>query len=122
MQKWTKGKAKEKAEHDVFLDKAGYERILAAIPRLGKHISTSTVIEKFKIVGSIARALMRECVKNGSLRSVETHSKQTLYTPTAQVLEKVAAAEKEAAVKKDKAPKKKPEKGEKAEKGAEKEK
>lgn len=106
--KWTKGKVKEKADHAVFVDRATYDRILTGIPKLGKHISTSAVIEKFKVVGSIARILLRKCVESGSIKSVESHSKQTLFTPIAQVAEKAAVVveTKEAGAKKEKAPKK----------------
>jgi len=92
MQKWTKGKVKEKSDNAVFLDQATYDRILNSIPKLGKHISTSHLIDKFKIVGSVARIMLRRAVANGSIRSVEQHSRQALYTPVAQV-----AAEKPAA-------------------------
>jgi small subunit ribosomal protein S25e len=93
--KWTKGKVKEKADNAVFLDQATYDRLITGIPKLGKHISTSTLIEKYKIVGSIARTLLRRCVENGSIRPVESHSRQTLFTPIAQAVEatKVAAVE-----------------------------
>jgi len=105
--KWTKGKVKEKADNAVFLDRATYDRILTGIPKLGKHISTSALIEKFKIVGSIARILLKKSVENGSIRAIETHSRQTLYTPVAQLVEptKVAAETKAAPTKKEKAPK-----------------
>jgi hypothetical protein len=74
---------------------------------LGKHISTSALIEKFKIVGSIARIMLRKCVENGSIKAVETHSKQTLYTPIVQAAPVVAAvAENKEGAKKEKAPKK----------------
>jgi hypothetical protein len=44
---------------------------------------------------------LKKCVENGSLRSVENHSRQTIYTPIAQVAEKVAVVEtKEAGAKK----------------------
>lgn len=92
----------------MFVDRATYDRIITAIPKLGKHISTSALIEKFKIVGSIARTLLRKCVENGSIRAIETHSKQTLFTPVAQAVEKVVekAAETKGPAKKEKAPKK----------------
>ena len=57
--KWTKGKAKEKVDNAVFLDPAGYEKIMTAIPKLGKHISLSSVVEKYKVQGSIARILLK---------------------------------------------------------------
>jgi small subunit ribosomal protein S25e len=80
----------EKADHAVFLDHAGYDKIITGIPKLGKHISTSILVEKYKIVGSLARTLLRKCAETGSIRSVESHSRQTLYTPV-QVAEKPAA-------------------------------
>jgi len=57
--KWTKGKAKEKVDNACFLDQATYDKIMTAIPKLGKHISLSIVVDKFKIQNSIARILLR---------------------------------------------------------------
>ncbi len=57
--KWTKGKAKEKSENAVFLDQATYERLMTGIPKIGKHISVSSVIEKYKVIGGIARTLLQ---------------------------------------------------------------
>ena len=90
MQKWTKGKTKEKAEHAVFIDKETYDRMLTGIPKLGKHISVSAVIEKYKVVGSIARILLKTCEEKGTLKSVERHSKQALYYSTVAPVEKAA--------------------------------
>ena len=106
-QKWTKGKAKEKVDNAVFIDKATHERLLQGIPKIGKHISVPQVVDKYKIVGSIARALLRELVATGALKVVEQHSKQGLYTPAVVAAEKTAAVpEKEAG--KGKAQAKKP--------------
>lgn len=57
--KWTKGKAKEKVDNACFVDQATYDKIMTAIPKLGKHISLSIVVDKFKIQNSIARVLLR---------------------------------------------------------------
>lgn len=57
--KWTKGKAKEKSDNAVFLDQATYDRIMTGIPKLGKHISVSGVVEKYKVIGGIARTLLQ---------------------------------------------------------------
>jgi small subunit ribosomal protein S25e len=90
------------------LDRATYDKILTGIPKIGKHISTSLVIEKFKVVGSIARILLKRAAENGSIRSVETHSKQTIYAPVAQPEKAVDAEVKDTvAAKKEKAPKQK---------------
>lgn len=57
--KWTKGKAKEKSDNAVFLDQATYDRLMTGIPKLGKHISVSGVVEKYKVIGGIARTLLQ---------------------------------------------------------------
>ena len=88
-QKWTKGKAKEKVDHAVFVDKATYEKLITGIPKIGKHVSVSQVIEKFKVVGSIARLVLKQLSDSGALKATEQHSKQGLFTPVA-VAEKVA--------------------------------
>ena len=88
--KWTKGKVKEKSDHAVFLDQATHDKILTAIPKLGKHISLTLVVEKFKVVGSVARVMLRKAVNNGSIRATEVHSKQSLFTPTQAVADKPA--------------------------------
>lgn len=88
MQKWTKGKVKEKSDNAVFLDQATHDKILTAIPKIGKHISLTNVIEKFKVVGSVARILLRKAVANGSIKAAEEHSKQSLYYPAVTIAEK----------------------------------
>lgn len=66
---------------------------MTGIPKIGKHISTSGLIEKFKVVGSIARILLKKCVENGTIRSVDNHSRQALYTPIVQAEVKTVVAE-----------------------------
>lgn len=58
--KWTKGKAKEKSDNACFIDQATYDKLLTTIPKLGKHISVSAVIEKYKVLGSIARIMLKK--------------------------------------------------------------
>lgn len=57
--KWTKGKAKEKVDNACFVDQATYDKLMGAIPKLGKHISITSVVEKHKVQSSIARILLR---------------------------------------------------------------
>ena len=42
------------------------------------------------MVASIARVLLRKAANNGSIRATEVHSKQAIYTPTQQIVEKAA--------------------------------
>ena len=82
VKKWTKGKVKEKVNNAVFLDKAGYDKIMGDIPRMGKLISVATVIEKFKVGGSVARAILRQLIQSGALRRIDAHSKQFICAST----------------------------------------
>ena len=71
--------------------------MMTGIPKLGKHISISGIVEKYKVIGSIARMLLKELVANGTLKCIESHSKQAIYTPTVVPVEKAAVTtEKEA--------------------------
>ena len=79
--------------------------MLTAVPKLGKHISVTTVVDKFKVVGSIARVVLRNLHKNGTLKLVEKHSKQSLYAPTVAIAEKATTGN-EKEVKKGKKEKK----------------
>lgn len=69
--------------------------MLTGIPKLGKHISLTHVVDKYKVVASIARMLLRTLHKNGALKLSEKHSKQALYSPTVAIAEKVATTDKE---------------------------
>lgn len=74
----------------MFLDKAGYDKIVSEISRMGKLISVSTVTERFKISGyfrgrfsSLARKIIRDLANNGQLKYLEPHSRQVLAISTA---------------------------------------
>ena len=49
---------------------------------MGKLISVSTVVEKFKIGGSIARVLIRQLLQSGSLKRMDPHGKQFVCVTT----------------------------------------
>jgi hypothetical protein len=53
---------------------------MIGIPKIGKHISASQIVEKYKVVGSVARMLLRRLAASGAIKATETHSKQGLYT------------------------------------------
>ena len=81
---------------------------------MGKLISVSGIIEKFKVGGSIARALLRQLIQNGSLKRVDPQSKQFICVSTIVPTKKAEGAEGAAPAKggqkgkaqKEKAPKK----------------
>ena len=58
------------------------------IPKLGKFISVASVVEKYKVIASIARVMLRICIKNGSLKTHASHSKQFVCSPTVAIVEK----------------------------------
>merc|ERR1712195_344967 len=73
---WTKTKVKEKLNNAVYLDEKGFERMVKEVPKI-LCVTRAVLIEKFKIGGSIARALIKElCKKVLSSQSVSniTHS------------------------------------------------
>merc|ERR1711907_617003 len=53
--KWSKGKVKEKANHAVYFEPDVYEKMLKEIPT-GRIITTSGVVERLRVRGSLARA------------------------------------------------------------------
>ena len=76
----------------MFLDKATYDRIITGVPKIGKHISISGVVEKYKVSGSIARMVLKTLEQNGTIKAAEKHGKQTLYYPAVTAVEKTAVA------------------------------
>ena len=82
--------------------------MIKGIPNLGKFISVAAVVEKYKVIASIARVMLRKCIENGSLRQATSHGKQFVCAPTVAIVEKTAEPGKD--TKKEKAKKKEKEK------------
>merc|ERR1712176_1732113 len=59
---WTKVKVKEKLNNAVFLEEKQYERMLKEVPKI-LCITRAVLCEKFKIGGSVARALIKDLSK-----------------------------------------------------------
>jgi len=78
-QKWNKGKNREKALNLVLFDKPSYERLLTDVTKM-KLITPSTIVERLKVTGSLARAAIRELETKGLIREVLNHKKQRIYT------------------------------------------
>ena len=72
-------KVKEKMNNAVFLEKAQYDRMAKEVPKI-LCITRAALIEKFKVGGSIARALIKELLKRELLVAVgQQHSTFDLY-------------------------------------------
>lgn len=77
--KWSKGKVKDKAQNNVVLDKPTYDRIIKEVPTF-KFISTSTLIDRLKINGSLARRAIKHLEQEGQIKRVVHHNAQLVYT------------------------------------------
>ena len=94
---WGKTKVKDKLDNDVFLDQKRFEKIAGELPKI-LCITRGIICEKFKVNGSIARALIQEIAKRGEIKRVgDAHSKFDLFTgvrakTAAQKAEEDAAA------------------------------
>jgi small subunit ribosomal protein S25e len=77
--KWSKGKVREKAANLVLFDKSTYDKLIADVPKM-KLITMSTIVERLKINGSLARRALRDLEGKGLIRKVVVHGKQLIYT------------------------------------------
>ncbi|KAJ9477287.1 40S ribosomal protein S25-A [Pseudozyma hubeiensis] len=77
--KWSKGKVKDKAQNMVVLDRPTYDRILKEVPTF-KMISQSTLIDRMKINGSLARVAIRHLEREGQIKRIIHHNGQLVYT------------------------------------------
>ena len=66
LQKWSKGKVRDKLNNLVLFDKATYDKLLKEVPSY-KLITPSVVSERLKIRGSLARAALEELKQKGKI-------------------------------------------------------
>ena len=90
---WTKVKVKDKLNHDVFLDQKRYEKVSQEMTKI-LCITRSNLCEKFKVNGSVSRALIRDGVKRGHIKPVgDRNAHFEIFTGVqAKAAEEVAAA------------------------------
>lgn len=69
---WTKVKVKEKLNNAVFLESAQYEKILREVPNI-LCITRAVLCDKFKVNGSVARALIKDLHKKNIITQVGEH-------------------------------------------------
>jgi len=77
--KWSKGKNRDKLANLIMYDQKTYDKMLSEVPKM-KLVSVSTVSERLKIGGSLARRTIKELVEKGTLRVVNAHSKGGVWT------------------------------------------
>jgi small subunit ribosomal protein S25e len=79
LQKWSKGKQKEKVNNMVLFDQATYDKLLVEVPKY-KLITPSVLSDRLRINGSLARRAIKELMAKGTIRLVAAHSNQQIYT------------------------------------------
>jgi len=64
VQKWSKGKVRDKLNNQVLFDKSSYDKLLKEVPSY-KLITPSVVSERLKVRGSLARKALDELCEKG---------------------------------------------------------
>merc|ERR1711908_54833 len=77
--KWSKGKVREKLNNLVCFDQATYDKMMKEAATF-KLATPSAISERLKINGSLARRAIKELLKAGSIKLVDKHSSQYIYT------------------------------------------
>merc|ERR1711981_25416 len=77
--KWSKGKVREKLNNLVVFDQGTYDRMMKEVATF-KLVTPSAISERLKINGSLARRAIQECLKAGTIKLVDKHSNQYIYT------------------------------------------
>merc|ERR1712004_871735 len=77
--KWSKGKSRDKVDNKVLFSKEQYDRLNSEVPKM-KLITVSTVVEKLKISGGLARRALKELAEEGTIRPVCLSRAQRIYT------------------------------------------
>ena len=77
--KWSKGKQRDKVDNKVLFTKEQYDRLNSEVPKM-KLITVSTVVEKLKISGGLARRALNQLAEEGTIRPVCVCRAQRIYT------------------------------------------
>lgn len=77
--KWSKGKTKEKSNNAVFFDKATADKLVKEAATY-KLITTSILVDRLKINGSLARQAMNHLESRGLIKKVCASASMPIYT------------------------------------------
>ena len=77
--KWSKGKSRDKVENKVLMSKEQFDRLQAEVPKM-KLITVSSVVDKLKVNGGLARRCLRLLAEEGKIRPVLISRAQRIYT------------------------------------------
>lgn len=84
MQKWSKGKQKEKVNNMVLFDKATYDKLLSEAPKF-KLITPSILSDRLRINGSLARKAIKDLIAEGLFEWC-LNMQVSRYTPELPIL------------------------------------
>merc|ERR1712007_230699 len=86
--KWSKGKVKDKLNNKVFLDEATHKAMVKDVTNMSL-VTISTVSDKYKIIGSIARPMIKQFAAEGKLVPIgHQHCSLILYTGAGHLAKK----------------------------------
>ena len=77
--KWSKGKSRDKVDNKVLFSKDIYEKFNTEVPKM-KLITVSTVVEKLKISGGLAKRALNQMAEDGEIIPVKVSRAQRIYT------------------------------------------
>lgn len=84
LQKWSKGKVRDKLNNLALFDKVTYDKLYKEVPSY-KLITPAVVCERLKIRGSLARRALDELESKGLIKCLLKHHAQKIYTRAPKV-------------------------------------
>merc|ERR1712130_213705 len=88
--KWSKGKVKDKLNNKVFMDEATDKAMRKDVTNMSL-ITISTLSEKYKIIGSLCRPLIKQFAAEGKIKQVGHNTAQLVLYSGSDFLAKKAA-------------------------------
>merc|ERR1712119_1786 len=90
--KWSKGKVKDKLNNAVFMTEATDKAMRKDVTNMSL-VTISTISEKYKIIGSLARPMIKQLAAEGKIVPVgNQHSTLVIYTGTGYLAKKASGA------------------------------
>merc|ERR1712006_82433 len=77
--KWSRGEVREKLNNAVTFDQPTYDKMMKEAAMF-KLVTPSVISERLKVNGSLARRAITELLNAGSIRCIDKHSAQKIYT------------------------------------------
>ena len=90
--KWSKGRVKDKLNLEVFVTQSLLKEMEKEIPKM-RLITISQIVARFKVVGSVARNVIRHFAAKGDILPLDAQHQQCLLFTGAQKKELVLATE-----------------------------